>query len=297
MSIEEDVHRMSEELIYEIVSAFGLPKTENWYRWFHPFIHKATENLSSIGLTFDRLITECGFPNAAAWSLTHWCRNILARGQDHVPPEGPLLVVSNHPGAYDALVIASQIRRPDLHIVVSDLPFLHSMKNFSQRIFFIPINKSDTFHRMAGMLSAVRYLKEGGAVLLMGSGTIDPDPAVYPGALAHLQRWTDAASLFLRFVPQTRILLTAVSHIVSPQWARHPLTWFQRGLMEKRRIAEIGQVIQQLFRPGSLYVSPRLSFARPLSAIELGDSPRDVLVQREASLLQEHCREFGGNPS
>jgi hypothetical protein len=139
-------------------------------------------------------------------------------------------------------------------------------------------------------------LKDGGAVLLMGSGTIDPDPAVYPGALAHLQRWTEAASLFLRFVPRTRILLTAVSHIVSPQWARHPLTWLQRGGMEKRRIAEFGQVIQQLFRPGSLYVSPRLSFAPTLTAAELGDSPRDALVEREASLLKEHCREFGGCP-
>jgi hypothetical protein len=148
---------------------------------------------------------------------------------------------------------------------------------------------------MAGMLSAVRYLKDGGAVLLMGSGTIDPDPAVYPGALAHLQRWTEAASLFLRFVPETRILLTAVSHIVSPKWARHPLTWLQRGLMQKRRIAEFGQVLQQVFFPGSLYVSPRVSFAEPLTIAELGNSPRDALVEQEAGLLIEHCREFGGN--
>jgi hypothetical protein len=54
-------------------------------------------------------------------------------------------------------------------------------------------------------------------------------------------------------------------------------------------------VLQQLFFPGSLYVSPRLSFADPLTSAELGDSPRDALVQRETSLLMEHCREFGGN--
>lgn len=297
MKTTEEIRRMSEQLIREIVNACGLPPTDDWCRRFRLVFRQATDRIADIGLTFDRLITECGFPNACAWSLNHWCRGILAHGQEHVPAEGPLLIVSNHPGAYDALVIASQLRRPDLRLVASDLPFLRSLQNVSQRIFFIPINKSDTYHRMAGMLSAVRYLKDGGAVLLMGSGTIDPDPAVYPGALAHLQRWTEAASLFLRFVPQTRVVLSAVSHIVSPKWAHHPLTWFQRGGMEKRRMAEFGQVLQQVFFPGSLYVSPRLSFSEPLSVTELGDSPRAVLVQKEANLLTDHCREFGGCPS
>jgi hypothetical protein len=140
----------------------------------------------------------------------------------------------------------------------------------------------------------VRYLKDGGAVLLMGSGTIDPDPAVYPGALDYLNRWTEAASIFLRHVPQTQVLLAAVSHILSPKWARHPLTWFLRGSMEKRRIAEIGQVLQQLFRPGSLYLSPRVSFSSCLTSRELGDSPREALLLYETDLLLEHCRNFGG---
>jgi hypothetical protein len=297
MNIDEEIHLISDKLIYEIVTAFGLPGTENWCRRLRPLLRKATENLSRIGLTFDRLIAEFGFPKAAAWSITHWCRDILVRGRDNIPAEGPLVVVSNHPGAYDALVIAAQLPRPDLRIIASDLPFLRAFNNISERIFFIPINKMDTARRSAGMLSAVRYLKSGGAVLLMGSGTIDPDPAVYPGALKHLQRWTEATSMFLRFVPQARLMLTAISHIVSPKWAYHPLTWLQRGLMEKRRVAEFGQVLQQLFFPESLYVCPRLSFAPILTSDQLGDSPRDILVEREAALLMEHCREFGGQPS
>ena len=296
MKIDENIHRLSDNLIYEILNAFGLPKTEGWYRRFRLVFHKATERLSHIGLTFDRMIVESGLRKAAEWSLGHWCRGILARGQENVPAEGPLLVVSNHPGAYDALVITAKLPRPDLRIIASDLPFLRSLPNASQRIFFIPINKLETFQRMGGILSAMRYLKDGGAVLLMGSGTIDPDPAVYPGALNHLQRWTEAASLFLRFVPQTRVMMTAVSHIVSPKWARHPLTWLRRDGMERRRIAEFGQVLQQLFLPGSLYVSPRLSFAPALTAAELGDSPRVALVKRESLLLEEHCREYGGSP-
>ncbi|MBM3153267.1 MAG: hypothetical protein FJZ96_13865, partial [Chloroflexi bacterium] len=270
-------------------------QTPGWRRLCGLLLNKAVRRLAGISLTFDRMIDESGLKQAAEWSLTNWCRGIAVRGQENIPNNGPLLLLSNHPGAYDALVIASQIPRPDLRLVVSDLPIFHTLRNFSQRAFFIPFNVRDAAGRMAGLLSAVRYLKSGGSVLLMGSGTIDPDPAVYPGALASLQRWTEAASLFLRYAPSTRILLTAVSHIVDPKWARHPLTWLQRGGMERRRLAEFGQVIQQLFRPGSLYVSPCLSFAPPIAGAELGNSPRSALVEREANLLREHCRVYGGN--
>jgi hypothetical protein len=128
----------------------------------------------------------------------------------------------------------------------------------------------------------------------MGSGTIDPDPSVYPDADKFIHRWTDAVNLFMRFAPNTKILLTAVSHIVAGKWARHPLTWIRRGGLEKRRIAEFGQVLQQLMFPGSYYASPRLSFAPALTSADLGTSPRNTLVDREISLLADHCGKFGG---
>jgi len=296
MNLEKDIQHMSRDLTFDILNALGLPGTEAWRRRIGPFFNRATCYLSRIGLVFDRLIAETSLPSAAEWLLTHWCRGIVARGQENVPTQGPLLVISNHPGAYDAVVIAAKLKRPDLCIIASDLPFLHYLDNLSRRIFYIPINKNDISHRMTGMLSAMRYLKDGGAVLLMGSGTIDPDPAVYPGAAAYIQRWTEATSLFLRHVPQMRILLTSVSHIVTPAWARHPLTWLRRGSMEKRRIAEFGQVLQQLLYPGSLFASPRLSFARPLTPQELGPAPREALIKHETSLLVEHCQAFGGDP-
>ena len=178
MSVEDDIRHLSDTLIGEILKAFGLPDSAGWHRRFGTFFSKATGHLARIGLTFDRLIHEYGLPHAASWSLTNWCRDIIVRGQENIPEEGPLLVVSNHPGAYDALVVSAQLPRSDLRIIASDLPFLRALPNTSQRIFFIPPNIHNIAGRMSGMLSAVRYLKDGGAVLLMGSGTIDPDPAV-----------------------------------------------------------------------------------------------------------------------
>jgi hypothetical protein len=292
--MDAQIEAMSEELIDEILAALGLPRNPGWHRLLRPFLCRGTRELARIGLQADRLIAEKGFAAAARFCLDQWCRDLRVRGTETIPEQSPLLIVSNHPGAYDVFVITAQVPRPDLRLIASDLPYLRSLPNARERIFFIPINKADTSRRMGGLLSAVRYLKDGGAVLLMGSGTIDPDPAVHPGAAAHLQRWTEAAEIFLRFVPQTRVVLSAVSHIVVPQWARHPLTWLRQGGMEKRRLAEFGQVLQQLFKPGSLYATPRLSFAPPLAAAELGDSPRETLIERERELLAEHCREFGG---
>lgn len=296
MNLEQNIQRMSRQLIFDILNTFHLPETEGWYQRMKPFLSKATDRLSHIALVFDQLITEKGFPMAAQWSLTNWCRGIITRGSENIPKEGPLLIVSNHPGAYDALVIAATSPRPDLHIIASDLPFFRYLQNLSQRIFFIPRNKMDTYHRMSGLLSAIRYLKNGGAVLLMGSGTIDPDPAVLPGAIDHLQRWTNAVDLFLHSAPETNVVLSAVSHILSLKWAKHPLTWLRTEGLHKRQIAEFGQILQQLFQPGSFFVSPRLSFAPALKSGDLGSSPRDVLVERESALLVEHCREFGGYP-
>lgn len=297
MSWEEETQRLTDALLLEVVKILGLPRADGWRDLCRLLFGRGLRNLAEVGLTFDRMLVERGLREASEWALTHWCRGILARGQENAPAEGPLLVISNHPGAYDALVLASRLSRPDLRLIVSDLPFFRSLQNFSRRVFYIPFNVKDAAGRMAGMLSAVRYLKEGGAVLLMGSGTIDPDPAVYPGALENLRRWTEAANLFLRFVPETRVLLAAVSHVLHPKWARHPLPRLWREGLERRRMAEFCQVIQQLFRPGSLYVSPRVSFSSPLTAAELGNSPREALMERETFLLIEHCREFGGYPA
>lgn len=293
---ENNIEVMSKQLIFNILNAFGLPEKEIWYQAIKPFFSSATEELSRIALYFDRLISESDISKAAEWSIFNWCRGILARGHETVPPKGPLLVVSNHPGAYDALIITAHLQRPDLHIMASDIPFLRSLQKLRERIFFIPMNKKDAVNRMAGMLAAIRHLKSGGAVLLMGSGSIEPDPAVLPGALDHINNWTRAVEIFIRSVPDAKIVLSAISHILTTKWAYHPITWIRRGGLEKRRIAEFGQVLQQLFSPGSLYVSPRLSFAKALNCSELGSSPREILLENESSLLVEHCQIYGGSP-
>ncbi|HEY5269493.1 MAG TPA: hypothetical protein VII97_04100 [Anaerolineales bacterium] len=258
---------LSDTLIDEIINAVGLPKTARTQRIFNLLFHKAAGRLAEIGVTFDRLIASDGFPSACAWALTNWCHDITARGSESVPQTGPLLVISNHAGAYDSVVIAARLGRNDLKFIGSDVAFLKHLPNTSEHFLFV--SEDDAYNRMTAVRSGIRHLQGGGALLLFGTGLIDPDPAVYPGAEKEIENWSSSIDLFLRKVPEANVVVAIVSGIVSPRWARHPVTWLKRIAWQKRRLAEFGQVLQQLFFPGRLYVSPRLSFAPPVPVAKL----------------------------
>jgi hypothetical protein len=152
---------------------------------------------------------------------------------------------------------------------------------------------------MAAMRSGIRHLQAGGALLYIGSGQIDPDPAVYPNAAEHIEEWLIGIDFFFRHVPGLRVMPTIVSGVVSPKWARSPITRLRRKGVDKRRLAEFGQVIKQMFFPGRLMFTPYVSFSRPVSVETLRSesSQENVLpaiIARTKALLAEHCRIFGG---
>ncbi len=278
-------------LVKEIINAVGLPNTGSVQRIFGRLFQKATTRLATIGITFDRLIPSDGFAKACEWALTNWCRNIQARGKEAIPQDGPLLAISNHAGAYDSVVIASLLGRDDLKFIASDVAFLKNLPNTNQH--FIYVSDDNDYARVAAARAGLRHLKNGGALLLFGTGLIDPDPAVYPDAEKNLESWSPSIDLFLRQVPEVKVLVTIVSGIVSPKWAHHPITWLKRIDWQKRRLAEFGQVIQQLLLPGQLYVTPHVSFAHPASVTELHNESQDghllpAVIGRGKMLLAEH---------
>lgn len=287
--MDADIQALSDSLVAEIFKALGLSESGWARRTFGPLFQKATNRLSAIGVTFDRLVAESGFPKAAEWALTNWCTGVTARGAERVPAEGPLLVISNHPGTYDSLVITSRLRRNDIKFIASDIPFLKKLPHAHSHFILL---SDDTHNRMAAARAGIRHLQTGGALLLFGTGLIDPDPAIFPDAEKHLERWSPSIDLFLRLVPEANVLITIVSGVLAKRWGYHPITWLRHIDWQKRRISEFGQVLQQLFFPGSLYLSPRLGFAPPVSVAELHhESSSEVvlpaIIRRAKALLAE----------
>ena len=279
------IETLTDTLLDEIVNAAGLRKTLAARRTFGLLFRRAADRLSAIGLAADRMIRTDGFPAACRWMMSHWVGNVTTRGAENIPPEGPLLVVSNHVGAYDILVAPSQLNRPDLKIISSDIKYLKNLPHACEHLIFLTDKPHD---RMAATRAGIRHLQGGSALLLFGTGRIDPDPALSAEAEKHLENWSPSIDLFLRMAPQAKVVLSIASGFLTSRWMNHPLTRLRRVDWEKRRIAEFGQVLQQLFFPGTIYVSPSVSFAPPITAEELGENPRQKLIEQARRLLADH---------
>ena len=287
---DEEIETLSQYLVDEIIMAFGLPKTPGTHRLFGLLFGKVTRRLSTICVLTDRRIALDGFPSAVGWMAGHWVREVRTRGAESVPAEGPLLVVSNHVGAYDILVVPSQINRRDVSIIASASPFFMKLKHASEHMIYA---SDDPASRMAAVRRGIQHLQEGGTLLLFGTGLIDPDPAIFPSAEAEIGNWSPSVDLFLRQVPATQVVVSILSGIVLPRWAHSPLTWLRKVDWQKRRIAEYGQVLEQLFFPRPAEITPSMSVAAPVTLDTLRSESGEervlpAVIARGKALLADH---------
>jgi hypothetical protein len=287
---DEEILSLSYYLIDEIIMAFGLNKTSGTRRVFSFLFNRVTTRLATICVMTDRKIAMDGFPSATGWMASHWVREVTARGAGTIPTEGPLLVVSNHVGAYDILVVPSQINRRDIRIIASDTPFFRNLPNVSRHLLYA---SDDPRERMVAVRQGITHLKSGGALLLFGTGLIDPDPAVYSNAEDEIGSWSPSINLFLQQVPQTQVIICILSGIVMSKWARSPLTWLRRVEWQKRRLAEYGQVISALLFPNKPRILPSMTIATPVSVDTLrresnSDRLLPAVIARGRTLLSEH---------
>jgi len=282
--------KLTHQITDEIFKALGL-STEVWWRKFvTPWVNRPSAAFAKIVAEFDDDVLKYDFTEAARRILPYFVKNVRVSGADLIPDKGPLLITSNHPGTYDSLVIAANLPRKDLKILAGNIPFLQNLPATQRHIIHTTI---DTHDRMTVCRRILRHLKTGGSLLIFGSGGIDPEPAYMPGADAEIEKWSPSIEFFMKKVPHTQVLVTIVSNVLAPHFIRHPLTRIRKLRRDKQRISEFIQVVQQMLSPGKILLNPQVSFAKPISMIEIisrGDSskPLDSLIERAKQLLQDH---------
>ena len=185
---------------------------------------------------------------------------------ENLPREGPLIVASNHPGAYDSAALAASIPRPDVKIIVYEIPFYHALEHIQQRMIFVNPNPD---LRMSALRSAIDHLRSGGALIQFGTGRIDPDPTVQEGSVENLQNWSPSLEIMLRKAPETQLTLAMVSGVLMKRFVHHPLTLLRQDPIARRRIAEFMQVIWQLITRKDPGVTTKISFAPPVATADL----------------------------
>lgn len=251
---------------------------------FSPLFAQVGRRFVRLAVRFEQDVEESGFQEAARRLLPYFVRQVRVRGAEHIPSQGPLLVVANHPGTVDGLAIAAHLPRSDLKIVVSGVPFIRALRATASHLIY---SSPDTFERMKVVLAVIRHLRQGGAVLLFPSGGLDPDAEAMPGALESVATWSPSLEVILRQVPSARLVITFVSGVLARRWAHSPLIYLRHGRRNQQRLAEFFQVMEQVLFPGRLLLTPSIWFARPLQFSSRGESS---VLQEIILAAQAHFR-------
>lgn len=281
--------RVRGQILDEVFVAFG-SEPQSWPRkWLWPLFWPAAYSFGRLATRVDQIVETQGVQEAARQLLPRFVDGYQAEGVEQIPLEGPLIVASNHPGAYDSVVILANLPRPDVRVVVSDVAFLRELPALDSHFIY---TLTGTHGRMTTVRGMLRHVQEGGAVLIFASGLVDPDPAVLEGASKALEQWSPSLELVLRKIPATKIVPTIVSGVLSPICLNNWLTRLQTEGWKKRKLAEFLQVIQQLVFKRDFGLTPRVSFGKPVTATELitRESPTltEAIVAQAQELLQTH---------
>jgi hypothetical protein len=283
MSVELLTARITDEILY----ALGLPRQGIARRLLGPLFGRPAARFARIFASLEEEVPRSGLPGGARRILPDFHLRLRAAGAAEVPAHGPLLVVSNHPGAYDSLAITASLPRPDLHIAVSDVPFLRALSEAGKRFIYIP---PDAAGRTASLRACVAHLRGGGALLIFAHGEVEPDPERLPGAEAELANWSPSLEIMLRKVPEAALQLVIASGVLLERYLKHPLARLRRSLPQRQKLAEVLQIADRLaFPERAEAVCVNLSFASPIPAGQLAQGAlMPAVVAAGRRLLQEH---------
>jgi hypothetical protein len=172
----ERVEVLTRVCVDELLEAFGLGGLGRGRRPLEMLSRIPAKRLARQVATYDEIVGESGLAAGGAWALGRMARRVEVEGRDNVPPEGPLLLVANHPGLADALALFSTVPRGDLRVVAAERPFLAALPNTSR--YLIPVSEASHPKRFGAVRIATRHLKSGGAILTFpgGAGALVGEP-------------------------------------------------------------------------------------------------------------------------
>ena len=268
----------------EFAIALGL-SPQGWARrLLDPILRVPGGRFARLATELETRVVNTGLSSAMRWLQAQYITAVDVQGAEHLPVTGPLLVAANHPGGYDGLVLLANLGRDDAKIVISDVPLTRVLPALAQHMIFV---SPGSHGRMSAARATIRHLQSGGAILVFPSGIVDPDPELQPGAAEALADWSPSLDLFLRRVPETQLVVSIVSGVLSESVLNNPLTRLVHPAWQRRKLATFLQISQQLVLDRDLKVSMRLTFGQPATAATLRDA--DPLGDLWPAII-EHAR-------
>ena len=285
----DETQALTETLIYELVKAFALPRSELASRLIRLIFGKAARATAEVGIGLDCAVAEGGLPGGARWLLPRFVQSHSACGVENMPASGPLVIASNHPASIDSIVISTHVSRPDYKIIIGDIPFFEHLPHLSRQAIFAP-DPDNIAGRMQVMRESIRHLRNGGALLIFPRGSIEPDPAFMPHPDAEFGHWSRSLEIFMQRVPGLQILITIASGVIAPSAMRHPITWFRKSRPDRQRLAFMYQLARQMLSGREIFgLRPRITFGEVIA----GTNHEHMLAEIEGAAhrtLYQHLK-------
>jgi 1-acyl-sn-glycerol-3-phosphate acyltransferase len=295
-SFDEQVDTLTQINAREFLHDLGF----GWVKWGRPFFEALCRPVGrqvSVDMArFDRLFATSDPRCAARAVLSELVGAVEVDGVHHLPARGPLLIASNHPGLCDVLTILATVERDDLIIVAADYPLLRALPGINHHFVFVP-RRPDL--RRSALTHIIGYLRNGGAVLMLPAGEIEPDPAVSQDAIVSLDRWSRSVGLIARHVPHLSIVPAVVSGVLLPRFQHHWLIWIRRNKSGRQ---ELGTALQVLAR-ASIAAKVRLVYGQPIESRDFAERDlsaaaiTSVVIERVRELMVNHCPPPHGPPA
>jgi hypothetical protein len=275
-----------ERIVDEIVRALGVSPSGVARRIIGPLFRLPASRFAGIMARADDEIRAAGLPGGARSILADFGLKPVVWGAGSIPKEGPLIIASNHPGAYDSLAIMASVPRTDLKVVISDVGFTRTLAAAGAHFVYAPQTTSGRTHALR---ESLRHLAGGGALLLYPHTEVEPDPETSPGAREALADWSRSLEIMMRRIPRARLQVAIASGILLPRFVKSPLVKIRRMTAQRQKLAEFLQVSWQMVFPRRVRPEIHLSFALPVAGHELPAGRfMPAVVDTAGRLLETH---------
>ena len=259
------IDEIAKEVVRDVSQVFKVNSDSWWYWVWQKLLMIPASKFAEFMRSADLKVGMKSMWEAARDLLHRYSGGCEVDGGLHLPKEGPLLVISNHPGATDSLAALALLERPDVHMVANARPTLEVLPNTSEHMVYLDKKTPD---RMMSLRNMIHLLEDGQAVIILPRGNIEPEPSLYPGALESLKHWSESLGIFLSRVPDTNLQLILSQNVLTPQAWHHPLTKMGKTESRKHEIAMILQlIIQSLFNDWKIPI--RVTMPDPIPAAAL----------------------------
>lgn len=208
--------------------------------------------------------------------------------QGPVPSRGPVLLVTNHPGAYDSLAMMAALGRDDVALVAAETKMLGAMPHVGDHLVFVADSRTrgSAPARAAGLRRALDLLARGGALVQYGAGAIEPDAKFLRRGDDLLGTWWEGTGALVRRATSlgAAVVPAFVSGVHSQRAKRLPFVRYA----EARGITTIAPLVQATV-PGFRDVRVTVRFGAPVERSQIADAEtnarRTALVRAAVAAL------------